>query len=121
VYAGVPLNRHPSTMLVFRTALVGCLSLLFTFVRSQTLDAAGEAPHTRRYFYVGGGYVDTPDGKVFQNQMYVERLSPASGPKRQFPIVFLHGGGQSGTVRQDTPFSVPFLPCKKIHIRLTVV
>lgn len=58
-----------------------------------------EAQHRREYFYVGGEYVETPDGHIFENQMYVEKLSPADGSTRKFPVVFLHGGGQSGTVR----------------------
>lgn len=58
-----------------------------------------EAQHRREYLYVGGEYVDTDDGHIFQNQMYVEKLSPTSGSSRKFPVVFLHGGGQSGTVR----------------------
>ncbi|KAK2738235.1 hypothetical protein FQN55_000650 [Onygenales sp. PD_40] len=53
--------------------------------------------HTRDYFYVGGGYINTEKGHIFQNQMYVEKLSPASGSTRKFPVVFLHGRGQSGT------------------------
>lgn len=65
-------------------------------------SASTEAQHVREYLYVGGEYVDTPDGHIFQNQMYVEKLSPAEGSSRKYPVVFLHGGGQSGTVSFNT-------------------
>jgi hypothetical protein len=61
--------------------------------------ATSEAPHTREYFYVGGDYVNTTDGWLFHNQMYVEKLSPSAGSTQPYPIVFLHGGAQTGTVR----------------------
>jgi hypothetical protein len=59
--------------------------------------AAGEAQHVREYFYVGGEYITTSAGSLYQNQMYVEKLTP---PKvsQKYPIVFLHGGAQTGTV-----------------------
>ena len=59
--------------------------------------AAGEAQHVREYFYVGGEYITTSSGSLYQNQMYVEKLTP---PKvsQKYPIVFLHGGAQTGTV-----------------------
>nr|KMM72649.1 hypothetical protein CPAG_08943 [Coccidioides posadasii RMSCC 3488] len=61
-----------------------------------------EVEHTRRYFYVGGRYEDNGKGEhVFKDQMYVEHLSPTGGVRRQYPIVFLHGHGQTGTVQQN--------------------
>jgi hypothetical protein len=70
---------------------------LFGQVQGQQTTPT-EAQHSREYFYVGGDYVDTGDGHVFQNQMYVEKLSPTDGASRKYPVVFFHGGGQSGTV-----------------------
>ncbi|PGH08833.1 hypothetical protein AJ79_05837 [Helicocarpus griseus UAMH5409] len=58
---------------------------------------SAEAGHRREYFYAGGGYVNTKNGHIFQNQMYVEKLSPIGGSTREYPVVLLHGGGQSGT------------------------
>ncbi|PMD29900.1 alpha/beta-hydrolase [Hyaloscypha variabilis F] len=56
-----------------------------------------EAAHHRSFFYVGGEYVKTSAGYVLQDQMYVERLLPIGGSKQPYPIVFLHGGAQTGT------------------------
>ncbi|KAF8850068.1 alpha/beta-hydrolase [Acephala macrosclerotiorum] len=55
-----------------------------------------EALVQRSYFYVGGEYVKTPAGTICENQMYVERLLPADVTK-PYPIVFIHGGAQTGT------------------------
>ncbi|KAH7031368.1 Alpha/Beta hydrolase protein [Microdochium trichocladiopsis] len=53
--------------------------------------------HTRDYFYVGGQYVPSgAGGYLFENQMYVEHLTPAK-VSQPHPIVFMHGGAQSGT------------------------
>lgn len=61
-----------------------------------------EAFHQRSYFYVGGEYVKTAGGQhVFENQMYVERLLPADVTK-PYPIIFIHGGAQTGTVRHSS-------------------
>jgi hypothetical protein len=68
--------------------IVACVSLA---------AATGEAQHVREYFYVGGEYITTSAGSLYQNQMYVEKLTP---PKvsQKYPIIFLHGGAQTGTV-----------------------
>lgn len=62
----------------------------------------GEAQHAREYFYVGGEYVTTPSGSLFENQMYVEKLTPPRVSK-PYPIIFLHGGAQTGTVSNALP------------------
>ncbi|KAL0580889.1 hypothetical protein V5O48_001082 [Marasmius crinis-equi] len=60
--------------------------------------------HRREYFYVGGNYSN--DAGVASQQMYVEHLSPAD--IRQFlPILFVHGGGMSGTNFLNTPDGRP--------------
>ena len=75
------------------TALVACLA-------TELLAIAADVPHTRKYFYVGGHYVnDTSGGHVMRDQMYVEQLTPAMGPSQPYPIVFIHGFGQTGTVQ----------------------
>lgn len=57
-----------------------------------------EEPHTRTFFYVGGGYKADEKGQhKFHNQVYVERLSPL-GAIQDTPIVLIHGQGQTGTV-----------------------
>ena len=51
----------------------------------------------REYFYVGGNYIETNNGHIFVNQMYVEKLTPVK-PCQPYPLVFIHGQGQTGTV-----------------------
>jgi hypothetical protein len=64
-----------------------------------------ETPHRRSFFYIGGEYVNTSTGHILQDQMYVERLSPSGGSIKPHPIIFIHGGAQTGTVRSLLPYS----------------
>lgn len=62
-----------------------------------------EAAYHREYFYVGGTYVPDPadtigSGYILRNKVYVECLTPVGGARRPHPLIFVHGGGQSGTV-----------------------
>lgn len=61
-----------------------------------------ETPCHRRYFFVGGSYVEESSpmgGYTMKGQTYVECLTPIVGVKKEFPLIFVHGGGQSGLVR----------------------
>jgi hypothetical protein len=60
-------------------------------------NAQKEALASRDYFYVGGGYVESGSGHLFTDQMYVEKLSPVL-QQQPYPVVFIHGQAQSGTV-----------------------
>ena len=63
-----------------------------------------EAPHCRSYFYVGGQYITNRQGQhVLGGQMYVEHLTPVNGPSHPWPLVFIPGAGQTGTVSIHTP------------------
>lgn len=65
------------------------------------VPATAESLYNRSYFYVGGEYVDAESGdgqRIFTGQMYVEQLTPAGGVKHPWPIVFIQGAGQTGTV-----------------------
>ena len=67
------------------------------------IPALAESLYSRSYFYVGGEYVDAESGdgqRVFTGQMYVERLTPSGDLKHPWPIVFIQGAGQTGTVSQ---------------------
>ena len=69
--------------------------------RAVPFSATTESPYHRSYFYVGGEYVDSGSGdgeRVFTGQMYVEHLMPVEGVKHPWPIVFIQGAGQTGTV-----------------------
>jgi hypothetical protein len=60
-----------------------------------------ETPVSRTYFYAGGRYADDGTGTgqhIFGGQMYVEKLSPATRCPKPYPLVFIHGQGQTGTV-----------------------
>ena len=72
---------------------------------------AAEPPHYRSDFYVGGHYIDDGRGKgqrIHVGQVYVEKLVPASTAtsttddgglrKKMLSVIFIHGGGQTGTV-----------------------
>ncbi|KAL4753549.1 hypothetical protein BDW72DRAFT_190997 [Aspergillus terricola var. indicus] len=90
---------------MFRLTQAACLLQAFgaliqgslAFTPAATGSHEAEALHRRSYFYVGGEYVNTTDGWMMHNQMYVEKLSPANGSTQLYPIVFLHGGAQTGT------------------------
>lgn len=77
------------------TSLYAAASLISTLYANPT--GAKEAQHVREYFYVGGSYVTTASGSLFQNQMYVEKLTPPR-VSQAYPVVFFHGGAQTGTV-----------------------
>jgi hypothetical protein len=61
--------------------------------------AVNETSAIRSYFYAGGEYINTTLGTLFANQLYVERLSPPAGSTHPYPLVFIHGQAQTGTVR----------------------
>jgi pimeloyl-ACP methyl ester carboxylesterase len=54
------------------------------------------------YFFVGGKYFDTPNGKVIAGQAYVEYLIPQNRTHR-FPLVMIAGGAMSGANFTGTP------------------
>jgi hypothetical protein len=64
---------------------------------TPTTPQHAEIPASRSYFYVGGNYVTTSTGTLFENQMYVEKLIPST-PAQPYPVVFIHGQAQTGTV-----------------------
>lgn len=70
-----------------------------------------EAAHHRDFFYVGGRPVETAAGTITTDQLYVEKLTPAATPRGRHgekkPIVFVHGGGGSGTSWLNTPDGRP--------------
>lgn len=54
------------------------------------------------YFFVGGRYAAAEGGDVMEGSMYVERFRPAE-VRRPYPVVMIHGGGQTGTNFTGTP------------------
>ncbi|KAL8739005.1 MAG: hypothetical protein Q9181_000287 [Wetmoreana brouardii] len=64
-----------------------------------------EAFYQRNIFYAGGHYQysNTSHGTILVNQLYVEQLTPVGGKKHKYPVVFVHGGGVSGTQWLNKP------------------
>ena len=64
-----------------------------------------EAAYRREYFYIGGHYVPFPAlrGTLVYDQLYVEKLTPATGVRQPYPLVFFHGGGSAGSIWLQTP------------------
>ena len=58
------------------------------------------------YFYVGGRYVGESGTQVMQGAMYVEVLRPKHVVHR-YPLVLIHGAGQTGTNWLGTPDGRP--------------
>jgi pimeloyl-ACP methyl ester carboxylesterase len=54
------------------------------------------------YFFVGGKYFSAPDGQFMADQMYVSYQIPQN-LKHPYPIIFIHGGGLTGTYFEGTP------------------
>ena len=54
------------------------------------------------YFFVGGRYSDTADGRIMTGQMFVQYQVPHER-RHPYPLVMWHGGGQTGTNFLGTP------------------
>ncbi|KAL8364949.1 hypothetical protein RB595_003982 [Gaeumannomyces hyphopodioides] len=76
-------------LLAFATATVFSLTVA---------GSDGEEPYVRTFFYAGGQYVDDGSGgKIFRDQMYVEKLLPVGGVTQTTPVVLIHGQAQTGS------------------------
>ncbi|KAF8855833.1 alpha/beta-hydrolase [Acephala macrosclerotiorum] len=84
-------------LLLFETGVAGPL---------PPRSSGEEALARREYFYVGGNYVTTGTQHLFADQMYVEKLSPKD-PYQPYPLVFIHGQGQTGTNWLNKPDGGP--------------
>jgi len=85
--------------------LAGALAALCAGTQVRAQDEALEHLRIARqgYFFVNGTYFTASDGTPFlANQSYVEYQIPEKLQHR-FPIVFFHGGGQTGTNFMGTP------------------
>ncbi len=91
------------------------LAVVLTFVAlaaSPVSSRAQEAAHPtdqgqitlaeHGYLFVGGRYTAAENGDVMEGSMYVEHFKPAE-VTRPFPVVMIHGGGQTGTNFTGTP------------------
>jgi pimeloyl-ACP methyl ester carboxylesterase len=58
------------------------------------------------FFYAGGKYIGEPGNEIMGGAMYVEVMVPKK-IRHPYPIVFLHGAGQTGTDWLQTPDGRP--------------
>ncbi len=56
--------------------------------------------------FIGGQYFDADDGRRMRGQMYVQRWTPDE-LRSPYPIVMIHGGGQTGATYETTPDGRP--------------
>lgn len=65
--------------------------------------SAVESAYHRDVFYVGGKYKPSGTSFIPSDQIYVEKLTPVSGVKKPYPLVFISAGVPSGSVWLNTP------------------
>jgi len=58
------------------------------------------------YFFVGGQYGTSKDGQIMVGQMFVQYQIPQAR-RHKYPIIMIHGGGQTGTNFLGTPDGRP--------------
>lgn len=70
---------------------------------------SSDAFYQRSIFYAGGEYTfsKTNNGTILVNQLYVEQLTPTYDQRQKYPVVFVHGGGVSGTQWLNKPDGNP--------------
>ncbi|KAL0957030.1 hypothetical protein HGRIS_003131 [Hohenbuehelia grisea] len=86
--------------MIWRNSLLVCaLTLLVGHGGAKRVGTA----HYRGYFYVGGEYSTQNQATISFGQIYVEHLTPASGVRQKYPLVFVHGAGLTATTWLNTP------------------
>ena len=58
------------------------------------------------YFFVNGQYVTSKDSQIMVGQMFVQYQIPQARTKK-YPVIMVHGGGQTGTNFLGTPDGRP--------------
>ncbi|HYR91373.1 MAG TPA: alpha/beta hydrolase [Terriglobia bacterium] len=71
-------------------------------VTSQSREAEPLSIARQGYFFSGGKYSTVNDRQVLSGHLYVEFQIPAK-QTQSWPVVMIHGGGQSGTNFTGTP------------------
>ena len=88
-------------LLAFGLAFVFAIGAAI-LVTSQAREAEPLAIARQGYFFIGGKYSTVNDRQVLSGHLYVEFQIPAKQTK-SWPVVMVHGGGQSGTNFTGTP------------------
>jgi pimeloyl-ACP methyl ester carboxylesterase len=92
-----------------RVSLVVAIAMLISTAVSFAGGARAARPlqiSSQGAFFVGGAYRQTPSGTVMDGQMYVQFQIPTRRLHR-YPIVLIHGHGQSGVNFLTTPDGRP--------------
>lgn len=99
-------------------SLVGAVFLLSACDQMDVQDQSVATPNDgipmvsseniaqRGFFYVGGDYVGEEGSETMANSMYVEVMVP-NEILHPYPVVFLHGNGQTGVDYLQTPDGRP--------------
>jgi pimeloyl-ACP methyl ester carboxylesterase len=92
------MRVHPVTALVagFAVAMVALTAPL------KAQNGGSLVIAKQGFFFVGGKYFNTPNGKVMAGHTYVEYLIPKKRTHR-FPLVMIAGGAMSGANFTGTP------------------
>ena len=104
------------SIILATTAVLAGLLTLVNVPNAEAQDATGangqlaRSPEQQRvpslaaqgYFFVAGKYLNAADGQIMADQMYVEYQIPHD-LDHPYPIVMIHGGGQTGTNFEGTP------------------
>ena len=89
------MSKHWACALLATGLLIGADAVIGA--EGPSLEIASQG-----YVFVGGKYVDGPDGKYMSGQAYVEYQIPKNRT-HPYPIVMIEGGGQSGSNFTGTP------------------
>ena len=88
-------------LLSLATGMVGAAATVAS-AQDRSGSSAPLSIESQGHFFSGGEYVQTKDGQVMVGQMFVQyRSRPAR--RHPYPIVMIHGGGQTGTNFLGTP------------------
>jgi pimeloyl-ACP methyl ester carboxylesterase len=83
-------------------ALVAAAALVALGAAAGAQEAGPLAIAKQGYFFVGGAYHDTPNGKIMAGHTYVEYQIPQRRTQR-YPLVMIAGGAMSGANFSGTP------------------
>src|ERR1700687_6167347 len=86
--------------------LIGLVAKIFLITPTEAQAPPPLVLAKTGVFYAGGHYDQNQPDQHFVAQMYVEYQIPAE-QKHRFPIVLIHGGGQTGSGWQSTPDGRP--------------
>src|ERR1700722_12748293 len=92
----MPYCSEEEHMRVLPVSAVAAIATVVALIGSVSAGDVGPLIIAKQgYFFVGGRYFDTPNGKVMAGHAYVEYLIPEKRTHR-FPLVMIAGGAMEG-------------------------